>query len=225
VIAEDHKLVNFRYFFTRKVVFVKEAHAVALFPGGFGTFDEAFEALTLVQTGKAQLMPIVLVDPPGGSYWKSLDLHVREHLERKGMIGPEDRHLYRWTDDPREAVEEVLGFYRNFRSSRYVRDRLVMRVRRAPTAEDLARWNAEFRDIVREGAIEVSPPLPEETDDLDLPRVVLTFDRRRAGRLRALVDALNALVPYPSAKAPHVEPPDVPAMPLSPDAAREEEKP
>jgi uncharacterized protein (TIGR00730 family) len=225
VIAEDHKLVNFRYFFTRKVIFVKEAHAIALFPGGYGTFDEAFEALTLVQTGKAQLMPIVLVDRPGGDYWRSVDRHVREHLERGGMIGPHDVDLYRLTDDVDVAVDEILGFYRNYRSSRYVRERLVIRLRRAPTAEELDRLNADFADIVREGSIEVSSALPEERNELEAPRVVFTFDRRATGRLRQLVDALNALVPYVPRTPPQVPPPEVPAAPMSPAAKQEEEAP
>ncbi|NOX54671.1 MAG: TIGR00730 family Rossman fold protein, partial [Planctomycetes bacterium] len=120
IIANDKKLVNFRYFFTRKLIFVKEVHAIALFPGGFGTLDECFETLTLVQTGKRDLMPIVCIDAPGGTYWKAWLQFVREHLLRTGMISPEDMSLFKVTADVDEAVEEIMRFYSVYNSMRYV---------------------------------------------------------------------------------------------------------
>lgn len=207
VIAGDRKLVNFRYFFTRKLTFMKESHAVALFPGGFGTHDEGFEALTLVQTGKSEMIPIVFVDEPGGSYWREWDEYIRTHLRARKLISPEDTGLYRVTDSAEEAVREVLGFYRNYHSSRYVGDLLVLRVHRAPEGADLERLNRDFAGILVGGAIEATKALPEERDDAPgFARVTLRFNRREVGRLRLLIDALNALVPV----AP---PPGEPASP------------
>jgi uncharacterized protein (TIGR00730 family) len=194
-IAGDAKLINFRYFFTRKVVFMKEAHAVALFPGGFGTHDEALEALTLLQTGKGEMVPVVFVDEPGGSYWREWRQYVASHMGRRGFIDAEDLDLFRVTDDVDEAVREILNFYSNYHSSRYVGDLLVLRVRRAPTPEQLARLDADFADIVTGGVIEVRAALPEENGEAPhLPRLALRFNRRDRGRLRQLIDRLNALV-------------------------------
>jgi uncharacterized protein (TIGR00730 family) len=193
-IQNDRKLITFRYFFTRKLVFVKETDAIALFPGGFGTLDEAFEILTLIQTGKSTLLPVVCVDRLGGDYWQTWDRYLRDVLLARGLISPDDLHLYRITDSADEAVAEITGFYRNYHSSRYVGDRLILRLRHAPTKEGLECLNREFRDILTNGAITVSPPLPEEGNDTalaDLPRLVLPFNRRDFGRLRQLIDALN----------------------------------
>jgi hypothetical protein len=195
-IAADPKLINFRYFFTRKVTFVKEAHAIALFPGGFGTHDEGYEALTLIQTGKSELLPVVFVDAPGASYWREWAAYLDSHLRARGMIEDDDLRLFRITDSVDEAIDEITGFYRNYHSARWVRERLVLRVRRAPDEREQAELGREFADILGAGGIEVGPTLPEERGDLpDLPRVVLRFDRRRYGRLRLLVDRLNALGP------------------------------
>ncbi|MAE97215.1 MAG: cytochrome D ubiquinol oxidase subunit II [Deltaproteobacteria bacterium] len=192
VIAGDRKLINFRYFFTRKVTFVKESHAIALFPGGFGTHDEGFEALTLIQTSKSGVVPVVFVDEPGGSYWRDWHAYVKTHLHTRGLISDEDLSLYRVTDDLDEAVEEILSFYRNYHSSRYVGERLVIRVRQAPDAAQLEALADEFDDILTEGEPVCGAPLPEEKGEVpDLPRVVLGFDRRRIGRLRQLIDRLN----------------------------------
>ncbi len=128
-IAGDPKLINFRYFFTRKLVFVKEAHAIALFPGGFGTHDEGFEALTLIQTGRSEIVPVVFVDEPGGPYWREWERYVDSHLRERGLIDPDDRALFRVTDDVSTAVREIADFYRNYHSSRFVRDLLVLRLR------------------------------------------------------------------------------------------------
>jgi uncharacterized protein (TIGR00730 family) len=199
VIAGDVKLIHFRYFFTRKVVFVRQSHAIALFPGGFGTFDEGLEALTLLQTGKSELVPIVFVDAPGGSYWRDWHAFVQSHLLSRRLIGPHDLSLYRVTDDVGEAVAEVTGFYRNYHSSRYVGDRLVLRVQQPPGGEALERLNRDFADVVTGGAIEVAAPLPEEGGEApSLARVVLRFDRREVGRLRQLVDRLNEAVAAPA---------------------------
>jgi uncharacterized protein (TIGR00730 family) len=223
VIAGDEKLINFRYFFTRKVMFVKESHAVALFPGGFGTHDEGFEALTLVQTGKCQIMPIVCVDAPGGSYWKDWRAWIEKRLLGEALIAPDDLRLFFVTDDVEEAVREVIGFYNNYHSSRFVGDRLVLRLRHVPGGAALAGLNEEFADIVQEGAIEALPgPLPREADEFPgLPRLALAFDRRSVGRLRALIDRLNALVP---AEAPPLaaEPREVIAGSVPPEQERAE---
>ncbi|MGH7163322.1 MAG: LOG family protein [Planctomycetota bacterium] len=196
VIAGDHKLINFRYFFTRKLLFVKESHAIALFPGGFGTHDEGFEALTLVQTGKSGMVPIVFIDEPGGKYWRAWEEYVHEHLRKPGLISPEDVDLYRITDSVDQAVAEVLGFYANYHSSRYVDDLLVLRVRSAPGPRELEELNRRFGEIVTSGRIEVGGALAEERGEAaELPRVTLRFNRRDMGKLRRLIDALNALTP------------------------------
>jgi len=193
VIAGDPKLINFRYFFTRKVVFVKEAHAIALFPGGFGTHDEGFEALTLVQTGKSEMVPVVFVDEPGGSYWRDWLEYVETHLADRGLIAREDLKLFRVTDSVDEAVAEIEGFYRNYHSSRYVASRLVLRLHEAPNDEQLERLNVEFEGLLESGRIERTKALPEEEGEMEhLPRLRLHFDRRKAGRLRELIDRLNA---------------------------------
>jgi hypothetical protein len=192
VIAGDSKLINFRYFFTRKVVFVKEAHAIALFPGGFGTHDEGFEALTLVQTGKSEMVPIVFVDAPGGTYWKDWLEYVRTHLVERGLISLDDMNLFRVTDSTDEAVEEIEGFYRNYHSSRYVGGRLVLRLRVAPTDEQLEALSDEFSGLLESGRIERTQKLAEEDPATShLPRLRLNFNRKKVGRLRLLIDRLN----------------------------------
>jgi uncharacterized protein (TIGR00730 family) len=225
VIAGDAKLVNFRYFFTRKVVFVKEAHAIALFPGGFGTHDEGFEALTLIQTGKSQLVPVVFVDVPGGSYWREWEEWVRAHLAESGLISEHDLGLFRVTDDAAAAVREITNFYSNYHSSRYVGERLVLRLRRAPDAQELEALNRDFADLLTGGAIEAGPPLPQEGGELpDLARLVLRFDRREMGRLRALVDRLNALVPESASPPRDAGPLEVVEASFPPEAERAEQE-
>jgi uncharacterized protein (TIGR00730 family) len=194
VIAGDRKLVNFRYFFTRKVMFVKESHAIALFPGGFGTHDEGFEALTLIQTGKSEILPVVFIDQPGGSYWHDWGAYVQSHLRDRDLISEDDLALFKITDDLDEAVAEVTSFYRNYHSSRYVGDRLVIRLRTAPDDDALDALNSDFADMLAGGTIQRSEALPAEgLDAPGLPRLVLRFDRRRAGRMRQLIDVLNRL--------------------------------
>jgi uncharacterized protein (TIGR00730 family) len=223
IIAGDDKLINFRYFFTRKVVFVKEAHAIVLFPGGFGTHDEGFEALTLIQTGKSEIVPVVFIDAPGGHYWRDWLDYVRSHLGNRGLINPEDLGLFRVTDSVERAIQEILGFYRNYHSSRYVGDKLVIRVRHAPDAPLLEELNDEFGDIITAGRIEASSPLSaEEGEAGELPRVVLQFNRRNVARVRALIDRLNGAVlePPPSSDASRRE---IIATPLTPEEERAEE--
>jgi uncharacterized protein (TIGR00730 family) len=208
VIAGDSKLINFRYFFTRKVVFVKEAHAIVLFPGGFGTHDEGFEALTLIQTGKSEIVPVVFLDAPGGSYWLDWQRYVESHLRDGGLISSDDLSLFTVTDDVGTAVRELRRFYSNYHSCRYVGDLLLLRVHHAPDAEQIEALNAEFGDILTGGCIEVVDPLPaERAEAVGCRRVSLQFERRRVGRLRQLIDRLNEGAPdaeaSPGDASPH----------------------
>jgi uncharacterized protein (TIGR00730 family) len=195
VIHGDPKLVEFNYFFTRKLAFVKEGHAFALFPGGFGTMDEGFELLTLIQTGKAVVEPIVMVDAPGGTYWRTFEKFLREHFLRLGLISPEDFSLFRVTDSVDEAVEEILRFYSIFQSYRYVGKKTVIRLSCPLGTDALARMHEEFSDLLAEGGrFELSGPLPQEADDpaiAALPRLVFASRRRSFGRLRQLIDFIN----------------------------------
>ena len=194
VIREDKKLVTFKYFFTRKLIFIRHSDAIALFPGGFGTMDEGYEALTLMQTGKSQLMPLILIDRPGGTYWKTWDEQVREHLLRDELISPDDLNLYQITDDTDQAVKIITRFYRNFHSSRFVKDLFVIRLQHAPSDSALAAMNEDFADINTGPPIRRIEPTPEEQEDsehLDLPRIAFMFNRRDYGRLRQLIDVLN----------------------------------
>lgn len=193
IIAEDRKLVNFNYFFTRKLMFIKEASAVALFPGGFGTQDEGFEALTLVQTGKTSPVPIVLVDAPGGTYWQHWRTWVNAELLRTGMICPEDMNLFKLTDDVEVAVKEIVGFYRRYHSSRYVGDVFVIRLESALPAEALEMLNDQYSDIVIGGKIEqFAGPVDGEGNELpNKARITLRFNRKNIGRLRLLINEIN----------------------------------
>ncbi len=196
VIREDKKLVTFKYFFTRKLIFIRHSDAIALFPGGFGTMDEGYEALTLMQTGKSQLMPLILIDRPGGTYWKTWDKEVREHLLRDELISPDDLNLYQITDDTDQAVKIITRFYRNFHSSRFVKDLFVIRLQHAPSDSALEAVNEDFADINTGSPIKRIEPTPEEREDsehLELPRIAFKFNRRDYGRLRQLVDVLNSV--------------------------------
>ena len=196
VIAEDKKLMSFKYFFTRKLIFIRHSDAIVLFPGGFGTLDEGYEALTLMQTGKGQLMPLVLVEPPGGTYWKAWDKYIREHLLRDGLISPDNLNFYQITDDTNEAVKIITRFYRNFQSTRFVKDLFIIRLKNAPSESALAALNEDFADIITGEPIKCIKPTPEEVegrDNLDLARIAFGFNRRDYGRLRQLIDVLNGL--------------------------------
>jgi len=199
-IAADPKLIEMKYFFTRKLALMKESDGFVVLPGGFGTLDELLELLTLLQTGKAEPAPIVCLEVPGGTYWAEWQRFLAEEPLARGLISPEDDHLVRRTDDPAEAVEELVGFYRNYHSLRYVGDVLVLRLRAEPSPDELDRLSSDFADICVEGGLETTGPLaPEVADDdyPDLPRVMLQFDRRQHGRLRQLIDALNGLSSAP----------------------------
>jgi uncharacterized protein (TIGR00730 family) len=196
VIREDKKLVTFKYFFTRKLIFIRHSDAIVLFPGGFGTMDEGYEALTLMQTGKSQLMPLVLVDRPGGTYWKTWDKHVREHLLRDQLISPDDLNLYQITDDTDQAVKMITRFYRNFQSSRFVKELFVIRLKHAPSRSALVALNEDFSDLIVGQPIQAIEATPEEIadeDHIELPRIAFGFNRRDYGRLRQLIDVLNGL--------------------------------
>lgn len=204
-IARDPKLVTFKYFFTRKLMFIKEADAIVLFPGGFGTHDEGFESLTLVQTGKSRPLPIVFLDAPRARYWKTWKRYVDDHLLRPGLISAEDMHIFKVTDDIDEAIAEIRGFYRVYHSSRYVGDRFVIRLNAALPPALVDQLNAEFRDVLQEGAFEVAEALPAERGEPEiahLPRLVFRFNRMRFGRLRAMIDLINRAGPEPTVLAP-----------------------
>jgi uncharacterized protein (TIGR00730 family) len=193
-ISKDPKLLTFRYFFTRKLMFVKEADAAALFPGGYGTHDEAYECLTLVQTGKTRPIPIVFVDAPRGTYWKTWKRYVEDHLLRQRLISPEDMALFKVTSSIDEAVEEITGFYRVYHSTRNVGRQLAIRLNRPLPPTLVAALAHDFADITVAGGMVQRGPLEEEDDEPDLatlPRLVFQFDRTHFGRLRQLIDRLN----------------------------------
>lgn len=190
----DPKLVTFNYFFTRKLNFVKESHAIVLFPGGFGTMDEGFEVLTLIQTGKTRIMPIVLADKPGGTYWKTWLRFLEDHLERRGLISPEDFNLFHHAASVDEAVEHIAHFYRNYRSYRWVGQKMVIRIKHRLSEYAIEKLNADFDDVIERGRIVQGRALPEEANEPELaevPRLILEPHRSNFGRLRLLLDAIN----------------------------------
>jgi uncharacterized protein (TIGR00730 family) len=200
-IGGDPKLIEMKYFFTRKLALMKESAGFVVLPGGFGTLDELLELLTLVQTGKAAPAPIVCLEVPGKNYWAEWMRFLKEQVLARGLISPDDLHLVLVTDDVDAAVDELVGFYRNYHSLRYVGNVLVLRLRMTPTAAELDHLSQEFADICVEGGLESSPPFPVEVADGDHPelaRVTLLFNRMHQGRLRQLIDALNRV---PSAGA------------------------
>jgi uncharacterized protein (TIGR00730 family) len=193
-IAQDPKLVEMRYFFTRKLMLIKESHAYAVLPGGFGTQDECYELLTLIQTGKAEPAPVVLVETSGGTYWKGWQQFLNDEAIRPGYISPEDTCLFRVANTVEEAAAEVIGFYRNYHSCRWVGDLLVLRVQVSPSKAELADLNRRFSDIVVSGTIRSASPFPPErssNDQLELPRLAFRFDKFHYARLRQLIDAVN----------------------------------
>ena len=194
VIAGDAKLMHLKYFFTRKLLFVKESDAVALFPGGFGTLDEGFEVLTLIQTGKSHLFPVVMVDEPGGDYWKQWHHYIETVLLKRGMISPADLALYKVTDSIDEAVAEIVNYYRVYHSMRYVGGYLVLRLQHALAAPLMDKIHREFADILESGGFEQTSALPAEANDTHLaalPRLCFRFDRKNLGRLRMMIDTIN----------------------------------
>jgi len=204
VIAGDHKYVAMKYFFTRKLMLIKESKAFICLPGGFGTLDETFELLTLTQTGKGLPVPIVFLDTPGDTYWKHVEDFIQGELVTRGLVTPDDVGLFLVTDDCPTAAHEVLHFYANYQSLRYVGEQLVIRVRQAPDDDQLAELNRRFGHLCRRGRIERSEPLAvevKERDALDLQRIRFTFARHGFAQLRGLIDALNDLVEPESSSA------------------------
>jgi uncharacterized protein (TIGR00730 family) len=194
IIAGDPKLMHLKYFFTRKLMFVKESDAVAHFAGGFGTQDECFEVLTLVQTGKSHLFPIVMIDEPGGDYWKRWNSFIKDVLLARNLISPADLALYKVTDSVDEAVAEIQGFYRVYHSMRYVGSNLVLRLHHKLGDVLMEKVRAEFSDILHGGSFDQAGPLPQEANEVNLAsltRLVFQFDRRSLGRLRMLIDLIN----------------------------------
>lgn len=194
IIAGDEKLVHMKYFFTRKLMFVKECDAVVCLPGGFGTLDEAMEVLTLNQTGKHDPVPVVFLDAPGGTYWKMFDEFLRQELLGGEMISPDDTALYMVTDNCEEAVEECVKFYRVYHSMRYVGDRLVFRLKKPLSDESLEHIRSNYQTILVEGSFDQTDALPEEKNEPDLAemkRLVFRFDRRNLAKLRLLIDYIN----------------------------------
>lgn len=194
-IEGDPKLIPFKYFFTRKVFFLRESDALALFPGGFGTQDEAFECLTLTQTGKSAPVPLVLIDKPGGSYWHDWAEYVDKQLLKRGLISSDDPSLYTITEDLDVAREAISSFYRVYHSSRYVGEQLVVRLKSDLTDESVALLNENFADILVKGTIEKSQALPQEAQDetSEFPRLVLNFNQKDSGRLYRFIATVNQL--------------------------------
>ena len=197
VIQDDSKLVHFKYFFTRKVVFLKETDAIVIFPGGFGTHDEAFESLTLVQTGKGAMVPIVFIDKPGGTYWREWLTYMETQLRDGGYIDERDTSLFMVTESVDKAVDEVHRFYSNYHSSRFVLPRLVMRFQNPISDEVVEELNESYSDIIVAGKIrKLAGPLPVEENEPHthgLHRLAFQYDRRSYGRLRQLIDRMNSL--------------------------------
>ncbi|MEX0876183.1 MAG: LOG family protein [Phycisphaerales bacterium] len=198
-IEGDDKLINFRYFFTRKLMFLSQAEAIVCFPGGFGTLDETFETLTLVQTGKASMVPIVLIDGDYegeyGSYWEGWKRYVRQQLADRGWISPEDFNLFYHAENSQDAAEHIFRFYRNYHSSRYVRDDLIIRIKKRLRDEDVESLNDEFGVLVKKGKIRLCDAYTQERDHLSLPRIAFTHTRHKFGLVRALIDKINTFDP------------------------------
>jgi hypothetical protein len=195
-IADDPKLITFKYFFTRKLMFQKEANAIALFPGGFGTHDEGFEILTLAQTGKSDPQPIICLQAPGCDYWNDWSGFVTRQLLKRKLINEEDMSLFVILDSAEEAVNYINRFYRRYHSMRFVGRQLAVRLKQTISIEQLEEIRQRFTDLLSDGTFELRGPLEEELDEpalRDLPRLVFDFNRRSAGRLRQLISHLNEL--------------------------------
>ncbi|WIY83040.1 TIGR00730 family Rossman fold protein [Propionimicrobium sp. PCR01-08-3] len=201
--------VAMKYFFTRKLMLVKESSGFVYVPGGFGTLDELFELLTLQQTGKSEPTPVVLLDEPGGDFWRSFRDFMDDHLGRAGVISPDDFGRMRLTDSVSTAAEEITGFWRNYDSLRWVGDRLVLRLRAEPSDDEVAGLNERFAGLLAHGTIHKRGPLQHEIHDgdrLELPRLVCRFDPFQVGSLYRLIGAINEL---PSAPKTLAVPPSV----------------
>ncbi|MEI8364937.1 MAG: LOG family protein [Parachlamydiaceae bacterium] len=193
LIEGDPKLIFFRFFFTRKLMFMSHSHAMAAFPGGYGTLDELFEMLTLIQTGKANIIPIVLIEGGGGTYWHEWKRYIHDNLLDNKWISPEDEHLYYLAPSVDDAVQHILKFYSRYHSSRYVKDKYVIRLLTPLNQKQVEFLNQEFKSLIAEGEIVMSGALPEETDHLELPRLIFRHTRNHFGKLRLLIDAINEI--------------------------------
>lgn len=195
-IVGDRKCINFKYFFNRKVNFIKHAHAMVAFPGGFGTMDEVFETLTLIQTGKSSLVPVVLVDTPDrAGYWSNFNSFLKKEMLDQGLVSPEDFSLFKITNNLDEAQHEILRFYHNFHSYRYIKDICVIRVQRELPESALQELTQEFKELLPpDDVIHQGQAFPEEINEPEygsLPRIWFVFRRKKFGRLRQLIDRLN----------------------------------
>jgi len=196
IIRDDPKVVRFKYFFTRKIFFVMEADAITLFPGGFGTHDEEFEVLTLLQTGKAPPMPVVLMELPGEQYWETWDQFIRQQLLVRQFISPEDLSFYNIVHSSEEAVDWIKSYYSTYHSIRQVRDRLVIRLEKELLDSHVKKLNEAFQDLVESGEIAKTPALPEEEDEPNLrskPRIAFVYNKKSAGRLNEMILMINRL--------------------------------
>lgn len=194
-IEGDPKLINFKYFFTRKLFLLKESDAIALFPGGFGTQDEAFECMTLTQNGKFGPVPLVLIDRPGGDYWWSWSEYINKQLVQNGLVSPEDPSLYTVTDNLDVACDVITRFYQVYHSCRYVGNKLVIRLKTDISDAQVEQLNADFSRIIIQGRIEKSQALPQEAQDetVGLPRLILYFNQRDLGRLYQMIATINQM--------------------------------
>jgi uncharacterized protein (TIGR00730 family) len=192
LLAGDPKLITFRYFFTRKLMFLSHSDAIAAFPGGVGTQDELFEVLTLMQTGKANILPVVLLEGINGSYWQAWQEYLHQNLLKNGWISPEDLNLFFLAPSVESAVAHIQQFYRRYHSSRYVKDTLVIRLLTSLTESQVEQLNQEFVSLIKNGKMYLTKALPEETDHRELPRLAFEHNRRFFGRLRLLIDKINS---------------------------------
>lgn len=192
VLAGDPKLMSFRYFFTRKLMFLSHSDAIAAFPGGVGTQDELFEALTLMQTGRSNIVPLVLLEGGDEHYWPAWEHYIQNNLLAHGFISAEDQNLYYRAPGVQAAVDHIQQFYRRYHSSRYVKEILVIRLLTPLTPHQIAFLNEEFQLLIKQGDIYNTSSLPEEDDHLDLPRIAFEHNRKFFGLLRAMIDRINA---------------------------------
>ncbi len=195
-IAGDKKAISFKYFFNRKLFFLKESDATVIFPGGFGTLDEGFENITLIQTGKSKPRPIILIEPPHSQYWNRWIGFVKGELSGGDFISRNDTNLFIHVDSAEKAIAEVLQFYRVYHSIRYVGEKTVIRLNKPLSSENINELNKKYGRILRSGIIETSGSLPAEQQSeefLELPRLVMDFDRHDFGTFYEMLRFLNTL--------------------------------
>lgn len=193
IMAGSPRLISFKYFFTRKLMFLSHSDAIAAFPGGLGTMDELFEVLTLIQTGKTNIIPVVLVEGEGGHFWVDWEKYVNAQLLGSGWISPEDRNFYYLAISPEDAIDHINQFYKCYHSSRYVQDDLIIRLKKPITDKHVEILNEKFKVLCLSGDIHKTEPYTEETDHLDLPRIAFTHTRKKYGLVRALIDTINKM--------------------------------